>query len=501
MARKRHRIPEVLRRTFGDRARTLGETILSLSPKPPPKQVECLCRGRGCVRCGGSSFLLRQEDGPDYRQLLNRCFCVVSPGAPELTDLCYRGEWTQRLIVRYTVESLIGRSHSYDNVLREGYDEIGESAMTFLLKYSSIFIPLPTNNHHQVTGPLLNKVLQSLNLSHKPVIPILPSKDLQTLTTGDHIDNGCESKRKKRKFEAKQKIFPPFNHHGESVEVQNKYYDVYGKPQKYVGPFYWKQYKKIRCMKVMEGSIVKDPLDMNTNEGESNTPLQRKCSMCLSFHSHSLDCRDMSDIITQKPALDSHKSVLMPRVQIAKGDMKMESDSSTAAHLGPVISQCFQTNSEYFASPGVGICSTSEVFAKSRKRKRLYSWQRHTRCKKRNTLDRSNSRSSIINDKESSSSFLQWEPDLHRELPEQMTKINYPIIKKKYKETNQYSTDIAIPNLLEDGVIHCETFNREQNVKHLNTNVMLLLTQWEQFMFYVISWTSYFSLVEKFMLC
>lgn len=114
MTKKRHRIPEVLRRAFGDRARTLGEAILYLSPKPPPKQGECLCRGRGCVGCGGSSFLLRQEDGPDYRQLLNRCFCVVSPGAPELTDLCYRREWTQRLVSDVVSET----SHSFLNATR-----------------------------------------------------------------------------------------------------------------------------------------------------------------------------------------------------------------------------------------------------------------------------------------------------------------------------------------------------------------------------------------------
>ena len=51
------------------------------------------------MTCGGASFLLRQEDGPDYRQLLERCFCVVSLAAPTLTDLCYRGEWTQLQVI------------------------------------------------------------------------------------------------------------------------------------------------------------------------------------------------------------------------------------------------------------------------------------------------------------------------------------------------------------------------------------------------------------------
>lgn len=244
-------------------------------------------------------------------------------------------------------------------------------------------------------------------------------------------------------------------------------------------------------MKVVEGSIVKEPLDMNANEGKSNTLIQYKCSsVCLPFHSHSLDYPVVSDVITQISALDSHKSVAMPQMRSTKGDMKTEADSSSVIHLGPVISPRFLTNNDYVTSPYVSICSTSEVFAKSRKRKRLYSWRRHTRCKKTSILDsRSNSCSSIINDKERPSSFIQWEPDLHCELPEQMTKKNYPIIKQKCKDANRYSTDTAEPNLLDDGVIQSEAFSHEQNVKHVNTNVILLLTPREQFMFYVVSWT------------
>ena len=60
--------------------------------------------------------------------------------------------------------------------------------MMFLLKYSSIFIPLPTNNHHQVTGLPLNKVLQTPDPLHNPKIPVSLSKDL--LPERQPADNG-----------------------------------------------------------------------------------------------------------------------------------------------------------------------------------------------------------------------------------------------------------------------------------------------------------------------
>ncbi|MQM22071.1 hypothetical protein Taro_055119, partial [Colocasia esculenta] len=123
MAKKRPRPPEVLRRVFGDRVRSLGETLLALLSHPLPSPEKCRCRGRGCLVCGGPAFLLRCEDGSDYRRLLNRCFCVISAVAPELTDFQYSGEGAQRLIVRNTLDSLMGTSQSFNNVLCEGYDE------------------------------------------------------------------------------------------------------------------------------------------------------------------------------------------------------------------------------------------------------------------------------------------------------------------------------------------------------------------------------------------
>ncbi|KAK4372170.1 hypothetical protein RND71_007554 [Anisodus tanguticus] len=83
---KKRRVPEVLWRLFHNRARTLGDTILSLIPlKTSPN---CSCKGRRCLGCvgedGATSFLLREKDPDDYRKLLNHCFVVVSDHAPPL---------------------------------------------------------------------------------------------------------------------------------------------------------------------------------------------------------------------------------------------------------------------------------------------------------------------------------------------------------------------------------------------------------------------------------
>ncbi|EHA8587063.1 putative Telomerase reverse transcriptase [Cocos nucifera] len=81
--RKRRRVPEALRRAYGDRARPLEEIILSLLPHPPPlSPSQCRCGGRCCLGCGGSGYLLRRDDPPDYRNLLVHAVCVVPSGAP-----------------------------------------------------------------------------------------------------------------------------------------------------------------------------------------------------------------------------------------------------------------------------------------------------------------------------------------------------------------------------------------------------------------------------------
>nr|AAX19886.1 telomerase reverse transcriptase catalytic subunit [Doryanthes excelsa]AAX19887.1 telomerase reverse transcriptase catalytic subunit [Doryanthes excelsa] len=184
MARKRKcRVPEVLRRAFDGCARSIEDTILSLLPNPPPSSPEeCRCRGRLCLGCLGHSHLVEQNDPPEYARLLSHTYCFVPQSAPPPPEVFLACGLGQRKIVRNTMELLLDNSKSNTNVLCLGYDKqrrfsstgeavcthawdlllerIGDQLMVFLLRFSSIFLPLSNKSYHQVTGPPLSEILQ-----------------------------------------------------------------------------------------------------------------------------------------------------------------------------------------------------------------------------------------------------------------------------------------------------------------------------------------------------
>ncbi|CAI9769450.1 unnamed protein product [Fraxinus pennsylvanica] len=177
MAKKRRRVPEVLWRLFHNRARTLAETILSLIPPPPATAAGCRCKGRRCLSCSGDdamSFLLRSNDPPDYRKLLTKAFVVVSENAPPMPILDPQCRWSQLEIVTRTIEMISYEQTSSKNIICCSYDKhnrsgsvvdiltssawshlltrVGDTLMVYLLKYTSVFLPLPRKKHHQVAG-------------------------------------------------------------------------------------------------------------------------------------------------------------------------------------------------------------------------------------------------------------------------------------------------------------------------------------------------------------
>ncbi|XP_055817841.1 telomerase reverse transcriptase isoform X2 [Solanum dulcamara] len=183
---KRRRVPEILWRLFGNRARTLGDTILSLIPLKT--SANCQCKGRRCLGCVGEnasmSFLLRENDPDDYRKLLNQCFIVVSDQAPPLRSYDPHCRWPHLELVRRTIEMTISEQCSSSNVISFDYDKmrrfsdivevltspswslllkrIGDVLMVYLLKNTSIFLRLPRNKHHQVAGvPISDLCLKS----------------------------------------------------------------------------------------------------------------------------------------------------------------------------------------------------------------------------------------------------------------------------------------------------------------------------------------------------
>ncbi|KAI9101444.1 hypothetical protein K1719_023926 [Acacia pycnantha] len=179
MPKKKHRVPELLWRLFRDRACPLSETIVSLLP-PPPSPENCLCKGLHCLGCSADpmSFLLRPGDSSDYRKLLTHCFVVVSDNAPSLSLFIPQSRWSQSEIVRRTIEMMAcGKEpvSELSNVLCSEYvkrrcfsptsellscspwdvllSRVGDDLMIYLLRNTSIFLPVSHMKYRQVAGP------------------------------------------------------------------------------------------------------------------------------------------------------------------------------------------------------------------------------------------------------------------------------------------------------------------------------------------------------------
>ncbi|KAI3935224.1 hypothetical protein MKW98_018413 [Papaver atlanticum] len=177
MATKKQRIPETLFRVYEHRARTLSDAIISLLPPPPSSPVECRCKGRRCLGCSGIQFLLKIDDPYEYKDLLNKCFVVLSEDSPPLTSFYPGCHWSQRQIVTRTIELMIPQKSG--NTICNGYDKmknsscvldllstlawkllltrIGDELMVHLLRFGSIFLPHGRKDHRQVAGfPISN---------------------------------------------------------------------------------------------------------------------------------------------------------------------------------------------------------------------------------------------------------------------------------------------------------------------------------------------------------
>ncbi|XP_062107723.1 telomerase reverse transcriptase isoform X2 [Humulus lupulus] len=182
MPKKRTRVPEVLWRLFGSRARTLSNTIVSLHPSPTPTPSSS--------NADGMSFLLRPGDSSDYRKLLDRCFVVISENATKNTISRFSTEshWSQHQIVARTIEMIISDHSVTSNVICSGYDKytqssplvelltapawclllqrVGDEIMAYLLKNAWIFLPLVYKRYHQVAGSPISKLFFSMK-KHK----------------------------------------------------------------------------------------------------------------------------------------------------------------------------------------------------------------------------------------------------------------------------------------------------------------------------------------------
>ncbi|KAL5722755.1 RNA-directed DNA polymerase [Ranunculus cassubicifolius] len=202
MAKKKQRIPEVLWRLYGTRARTLAETIINLLPPSSSSKSRC----RGCLRCTSSEsdamkFLIRSNDPANYIKLLTKSFAVISLNAPQFFggSCCSNCKWSQKQIVKRTIEMIMQQGKGKDgsrNVICNGFNQctqfskvvellttsewslfhkrIGDELMVHLLKFVDIFLPHAHKNHQQVSGlsisDLCSKSLKDVRASQR-VLP------------------------------------------------------------------------------------------------------------------------------------------------------------------------------------------------------------------------------------------------------------------------------------------------------------------------------------------
>ncbi|KAG2273754.1 hypothetical protein Bca52824_056309 [Brassica carinata] len=179
MARKpRRNVPEILWRSFGERAKNLKDSIIDLVTRRSIQPGQCRCQGQGCLGCSCDkpSFLLRPDDPIHYRKLLHRCFVVLHEQTPPPPRFSPTSWGSQREIVEKMIE-MIGSGCDCGNVICARYDKydqsspvmellsssswefllkrIGHDVMVYLLQHTSIFLPFLGKKHQQVCGPPL----------------------------------------------------------------------------------------------------------------------------------------------------------------------------------------------------------------------------------------------------------------------------------------------------------------------------------------------------------
>ncbi|XP_010692706.1 telomerase reverse transcriptase isoform X3 [Beta vulgaris subsp. vulgaris] len=167
MGKKHGRVPNVLWRQFGDKARTLAKTIISLIPR------DCNCNAKGkCLRCifgdgeeAAMSCLIRPHDPSNYRDFMTTCFVVIPHDAPPISALLgFTRHWSQLQFKLHSTIVKVLTSWAWELAL----ERAGDSVMAYILMHTLIFMPVKGNAHQQVAGPLVNRLFARFP------VPILP---------------------------------------------------------------------------------------------------------------------------------------------------------------------------------------------------------------------------------------------------------------------------------------------------------------------------------------
>ncbi|XP_068668611.1 telomerase reverse transcriptase [Aristolochia californica] len=305
---KKRQVPEVFRRVYGDNARTLRDAILALLPSPLPSS-NCACDDGRCLRCMGpadrSSAILRPGDPVEYHRLLTRACAVVSDQAPRLHVFDPTHHLEQRYIVQLVIQLMLSDSSKYTNMICAGYEKlhqtnnvidnlsdpawsllltrIGDEVMVHLLKYSSIFLFLPSNNHFQVTGCPIYKSLSSSKICKykqhcKPLMPQNQRPLLTTVNFSGPLKNIVVENREK----SKSSIGMEMQTSGSSWSIKNYegsvFYENSAQPRKRVRPFSWQRCRKRRNtnsldvvpQRLVQGGYALSGVVLNSSTGMLN---------------------------------------------------------------------------------------------------------------------------------------------------------------------------------------------------------------------------------------
>ncbi|KAH9771485.1 Telomerase reverse transcriptase [Citrus sinensis] len=334
--KNKRRVPEVLWRLYRDRARSLSHavTYLFTQTQLPPSNSNT----SGAE--DDMSFLLKHNDPSDYRNLLNNCYIVINDNARPLpSHFSLRNRWSQH--------------------------QVGDDLMVYLLKHSSIFLPLPHKKHHQVAGPPINDICRPRK-KRKRVDNVSPISERQPANSSVRESEktssincvGCNGKSCLRPFSEPslyshgQLIFSRdatktnsvfgFKNKGDSDgRLQETSKQVTAKSRKRFRPFSWQRRRNRRQINFEEPTpsrtacTVKDGLHGRL-QYDFNNRMQEKCPCCLILQAPLL--------VTKGNHIDRHSifysleysSTVLPRKPMAFVSLDLHvyavSDSSSRLH-------------------------------------------------------------------------------------------------------------------------------------------------------------------------
>ncbi|KAL0011533.1 hypothetical protein SO802_006641 [Lithocarpus litseifolius] len=271
----------------------------------------------------------RREGPPQYRKLLNQCFLVLSENAPPLSHFNPHSRWSRSQIVQRTIEMLISEQPMSSNIKHSTpimellcspawyllLQRVGDDVMLYLLKYTSIFVPVPCKKHYQVSGPPISDLCvkfsnQTLEPQDQPTsLDKCGSNKKRALVDGANsmleiqkFSRDCLGSNvrrcsrsfsrlygnKRSQMSLLEEVTPIIgtgtnNTEGDSnEELQKISNQIAAKSRKRSRPFSWLRHRKRRHLNFEETSIKTSSATILTEKDSVSGRLQDDVNSCLS---------------------------------------------------------------------------------------------------------------------------------------------------------------------------------------------------------------------------